>query len=54
MKLVSASTQVIDLKGKRVVPGFNDSHLHLIRGGLNYLMELRWDGVPSVKSSTNI
>jgi hypothetical protein len=25
-----------------------DSHLHVIRGGLNYNMELRWEGVPSV------
>jgi predicted amidohydrolase YtcJ len=25
-----------------------DSHLHVIRGGLNYNMELRWDGVPSL------
>ena len=41
-------TQVIDLGGRRTVPGLNDSHLHLIRGGLNYNMELRWDGVPSL------
>ena len=41
-------TLVIDLKGRRVVPGLNDSHIHLIRGGLNYNMELRWDGVPSL------
>ena len=32
----------------RVIPGLNDSHLHLIRGGLNYNLELRWDGVPSL------
>jgi len=31
-----------------VIPGLNDSHLHLIRGGLNYNLELRWDGVPSL------
>ena len=41
-------TTVIDLAGKTAVPGLNDSHLHLIRGGLNYNMELRWDGVPSL------
>src|SRR6187402_272951 len=41
-------TTVIDLKGRRVIPGLNDSHLHVIRGGLNYNMELRWDGVPSL------
>ncbi len=42
------NTEVIDLKGRRVIPGLNDSHLHVIRGGLNYNMELRWDGVPSL------
>ncbi len=41
-------TRVIDLQGRRVIPGLNDSHLHVIRGGLNYNMELRWDGVPSL------
>src|SRR5713101_1936655 len=41
-------TKVIDLNGRRVVPGLNDSHLHLIRGGLSYNLELRWDGVPSL------
>ncbi len=42
------STKIIDLKNKRVVPGINDSHIHLIRGGLNFNLELRWDGVPSL------
>lgn len=42
------STHVIDLKGCTVIPGLNDSHLHLIRGGLNYNLELRWEGVPSL------
>jgi predicted amidohydrolase YtcJ len=44
----NAATNVIDLQGRRVIPGLNDSHLHLIRGGLNFNLELRWDGVPSV------
>ncbi|MDU9393817.1 amidohydrolase [Pseudomonas sp. zfem002] len=43
-----AATQVIDLKGRCAIPGLNDSHLHLIRGGLNYNLELRWEGVPSL------
>jgi predicted amidohydrolase YtcJ len=43
-----AATQVIDVGGRTVIPGLNDSHLHIIRGGLNYNLELRWDGVPSL------
>jgi predicted amidohydrolase YtcJ len=42
------TTLVIDAGGRTVIPGLYDSHLHLIRGGLNYNMELRWDGVPSL------
>jgi predicted amidohydrolase YtcJ len=42
------NTTRIDLKGRRVIPGLNDSHIHVIRGGLNFNMELRWDGVPSL------
>jgi len=41
-------TKRIDLKGRRGIPGLNDSHIHVIRGGLNFNMELRWDGVPSL------
>ncbi len=48
MALRGARTQIIDLKGRCVIPGLNDSHLHLIRGGLNYNLELRWEGVPSL------
>jgi predicted amidohydrolase YtcJ len=32
--LVGPATKVIDAGGKRVVPGFYDSHLHLLGGGL--------------------
>ena len=32
-KLRGAATTVIDLGGRRAIPGLNDSHLHLIRGG---------------------
>jgi hypothetical protein len=48
LKTANKTTQRIDLKGRRVIPGLNDSHIHVIRGGLNYNMELRWDGVPSL------
>jgi predicted amidohydrolase YtcJ len=47
-------TARIDLKGRRVIPGLNDSHIHVIRGGLNFNMELRWDGVPSLAEALNM
>ena len=43
-----AETTVINANGRTVIPGLNDSHLHIIRAGLNYNLELRWDGVPSL------
>lgn len=45
---VGPATKVVDAQGRRAIPGLNDSHLHVIRGGLNYVLEMRWDGVPSV------
>lgn len=48
MSFADEQTQTVDLKGHTVIPGLNDSHLHLIRGGLNYNLELRWEGVPSL------
>ena len=65
MRLILASTsprrhELLTLLGlpfevvaprRSVIPGLNDSHLHLIRGGLNFNMELRWDGVPSLSDA---
>ncbi|KTT13594.1 amidohydrolase [Pseudomonas oryzihabitans] len=48
------ATQVVDLRGRRAIPGLNDSHLHLIRGGLNYNLELRWEGVPSLADALRL
>ncbi|AHZ83864.1 N-substituted formamide deformylase [Bdellovibrio bacteriovorus] len=48
MKNAAADAKVVDLQGRRLIPGLIDSHIHVIRGGLNYNMELRWDGVDSL------
>ncbi len=48
MRLAGSSTRSVDLRGRRVLPGLIDNHLHMIRGGLSYNMELRWDGVRSL------
>jgi predicted amidohydrolase YtcJ len=54
MQLADEATVQIDLQGKRAIPGLNDSHIHLIRGGLNYNLELRWDGVPSLADALRL
>lgn len=51
MALKGAGTRVIDAGGRTVAPGLDDSHIHLIRGGLNYNLELRWDGVNSLSDA---
>jgi len=48
LKNREAGTKLVDLGGHTVIPGLNDSHMHVIRGGLHYNLELRWDGVPSL------
>src|ERR1700759_4916475 len=54
MQWANESTRRIDLNGRTVVPGLNDSHLHIIRGGLNFNLELRWDGVPSLRDALDM
>ncbi|NKF23022.1 amidohydrolase [Solimonas marina] len=51
MRHAGSHTRVIDLHGRRVLPGLIDNHLHLIRGGLNFNLELRWDGVRSLSDA---
>lgn len=47
-KLVGPSTEVLDIKGKLVIPGFIDSHCHFASGGRS-LMTLTFRGVNSVE-----
>jgi len=51
LPLAGPATKVIALNGRGVLPGLIDNHLHIIRGGLNYNMELRWDGVRSLSDA---
>lgn len=49
LALKNQGAQVIDLGGRRVIPGLNDSHIHPSRAGRFFNAELRWDGVPSLE-----
>jgi predicted amidohydrolase YtcJ len=52
--LAGPSTRIIDLKGRRVLPGLIDNHIHFIRGGLTFNAELRWDGVPTLAAAMEL
>lgn len=54
MRLAGPDTTTIDAGGRRAIPGLIDSHMHIIRGGLNYNMELRWDGVRSLADALDM
>ena len=46
-----AQTKVLDLKGKAVIPGLIDSHMHAIRAALSYSKEVHWFGVNSIEAA---
>src|SRR5580658_3504485 len=54
LPLAGPTTRTVDLQGRRVLPGLIDNHLHIIRGGLHFNMELRWDGVRSLADAMNM
>ncbi|WP_232492674.1 amidohydrolase [Novosphingobium kaempferiae] len=51
VRAAAPEATVIDARGHRLIPGLIDSHMHIIRGGLNFNMELRWDGVTSLSEA---
>ena len=52
-KFIKSGTEVIDLEGKLMLPGFNDSHLHFTSGG-NYLLGINLRPALSKEEFTDI
>ncbi|WP_170297565.1 amidohydrolase family protein, partial [Burkholderia latens] len=48
------ATVCIDLHGRTVIPGLIDAHLQAIRGAMNFNLELRWDGVPTLADALDL
>ncbi len=40
--------RVIELDGRRVIPGLNDSHIHAVRGGVSWTRTVHWEDVRSI------
>jgi len=39
---------IVDLKGRTVIPGLIDSHMHAIRAALSFATEVNWIGTKSI------
>jgi predicted amidohydrolase YtcJ len=52
--LAGANTRRMDLRGRSVIPGLIDNHMHLLRAGTTWLWEVRWDGVGSRKEALDL
>lgn len=48
VKLIDDNDEKIDLKGKTVIPGFNDSHVHLLNYGYS-LTKIDCNGIKSIE-----
>jgi len=53
-QLAGANTRRIDLKGKAVIPGLIDNHMHLLRAAATWVKEVRFDGVDSRKQAVEM
>jgi predicted amidohydrolase YtcJ len=48
-RLAGPNTRRIDARGRAVIPGLIDNHMHLLRAGITWQQEVRLDGVDSQK-----
>ncbi|WP_405647168.1 amidohydrolase [Streptomyces uncialis] len=48
--LAGPGTTVVDLAGRRVVPGLIDSHVHIVRAGRTWRDEVRWEDELTLES----
>jgi predicted amidohydrolase YtcJ len=46
--LRSLAARVVDLGGRRVIPGLNDSHIHAVRAGVSWTRTMHWEDVRTI------
>lgn len=54
LMLASEDTRVVDVGGRRVIPGLIDSHIHLVRAGRTWNTEVRWDDVETLDDALSL
>lgn len=47
-RLAAPETRVVELRGRTVIPGLIDSHLHAVRAALSFSTEVNWIGARSL------
>src|SRR5437870_2070916 len=53
-QMAGPGTRRVDLRGRSVVPGMIDNHMHLLRAGTTWTHEVRLDGVESRKQALDM
>ena len=53
-QMAGTTTRRIDLRGRAVVPGLIDNHMHLLRAGTTWTREVRLDGVESRRQALDL
>src|SRR5580698_3462765 len=53
-RLAGPNTRRIDLRGRAVIPGLIDNHMHLLRAAATWAKELRFDGIESRKQAVEM
>ena len=52
--LAGPNTRTVDLRGRTVIPGLIDNHMHLLRAAATWTRELRFEGVTSRKQAADM
>jgi hypothetical protein len=50
-RLAGLDTTIVDLGGRTVIPGLNDTHIHAIRGGQTFRRETYWYDATSLQDA---